>query len=72
MRENYIENSVLFSPGFEPSLLQHLWQLSELCGASSLPGHLPAAWLPGHCSGHGRAAEGCQEPGEFLWNELSL
>lgn len=53
------------SPGFEPGLLKHLRQLPELCGASTLPGHLPAARLPGHRSGHGRAAEGGQEPGMF-------
>ena len=55
--------SVLCPPGAEPGLLEHLRQLPELRGASALPGHLPAARVPGHRSGHGGAAEGCQELG---------
>jgi hypothetical protein len=62
--------TVSCSPGLKPGLLQHLWQLPELRGATTLPSHLPAVRLPGHCSGHGGAAEGCQEPGEFPLKEL--
>lgn len=57
--------AVSLSPGPEPGLLKHLRQLPELRGAPALPGHLPAAWLPGHRGGHGGAAEGGQEPGMF-------
>lgn len=45
-------------------LQPHLQLLQELRGAPSLQDHLQTPGLPGHCRGHGGAAEDCQELGK--------
>lgn len=50
-------------PAPEHRLQPHLQLLPQLRGATSLQNHLPAPGLPGHCCGHGGAAEDRQEPG---------
>lgn len=59
------KNKILSSADPKFGLQQHIRNLSELRRSPAHQGDVQVAGLPGHRCGHGRAAEGGQELGEW-------